>query len=72
MQRYTQIILMIALFLILIAVASVFIGQGSIGLSYLFHKARCFPPNGEFIQLLLIAVFGGWSARRIIRRFGGK
>jgi hypothetical protein len=72
MQKYAKTFLYIILVLFLIAIASVFIGQGSIGLSRLFQGARILPPNAEFAQLMAISVFVGWSLNRIIRRFGGK
>ena len=72
MKKHGQTFLFILLVLFLIAIASVLIQHGSLGLSRLFHGARIFPPNGEFVQLTAIAVFTGWSARRIIRKFGRK
>ena len=72
MKKHTQTFLYIILVLFLVAIASVLIDQGSLGLSRLFSRARIYPPNGEFIQLMAIAVFVGWSLNRLIRKFGGK
>ncbi len=72
MKKHGQTFLFILLVLFLIAISSVVIQQASLGLSDLFNMARCFPPNEACFVLVALAVFIGWSARRIIRRFGRK
>lgn len=74
MQQIFKFILIMALFFLLFALGSVVIQDGGEIFAYighyimnLFHKANLNPNNSgfnEFFQLILIAVFVGWTIRR--------
>ena len=76
MKNALNIIMYIFLALIIVAVASVVIqdGAGIVAnlanhIMGLFHNADIYPrPNGHFIQLLLIAIFVGWTINRFKRK----
>jgi len=78
MQQIFKVVLIIALFILLFALGSVVIQEGGGGIAYighyimnLFHKADLNPSNSgfnEFFQLMLIAVFVGWTIRRFKKK----
>ena len=75
MQRTFKLVLIIALFFLLFALGSVVIQDGGGVIAYighyimnLFYKADLNPNNqgfNEFFQLILIAVFVGWTIHRL-------
>jgi hypothetical protein len=71
MEKVLGNILKIILILMIVAVGSVLITGGAEILSNLgshivrlFNRARIFPINESFIQLIFIAVFVGWAISR--------
>lgn len=74
MSQIFKLLLLIILFLLLFALGSVVIQEGGEVVAYighyimgLFHKADLNPNNSgfnEFFQLILIAVFVGWTIQR--------
>ena len=74
MNDTARTILVVFFVLMILAIISVAIPQGSeIAADFgdhimgLLRRARIFPPNKEFIQIFLIAGFSGWAINRFRR-----